>query len=62
VASELLLAELGRARAYPKLREHVTAGDGAEFVSGDRHLVELADRFPIRTPRAFFEELGTQQE
>jgi predicted nucleic acid-binding protein len=26
-------------------------------VSGDRHLLKLADRFPIRSPRAFLEEL-----
>jgi uncharacterized protein len=101
VASKVLLAELERALAYPKLRERVTADDGAGFVdllrrsarigtdrdepprrstdpgddyllalaederallvSGDRHLVELADRFPIRTPRAFLEELDAQQ-
>jgi uncharacterized protein len=31
----------------------------AIVVSGDRHLLELADRFPIRSPRAFLAELET---
>ncbi|MGH2779984.1 MAG: PIN domain-containing protein [Thermoleophilaceae bacterium] len=34
-------------------------GEGAMVVSGDRHLLELADRFPIRTPRDFLEALET---
>lgn len=29
----------------------------AIVVSGDQHLLELADRFPIRSPRAFLEAL-----
>ena len=29
----------------------------ALLVSGDRHLVELADRLPVRTPREFLETL-----
>ena len=97
VVSELLLAELERALAYPKLRARIAAVDAAEFaallrngsivapdrpdaprrssdpgddyllalaeaqsallVSGDRHLLGLADRFPIHTPRSFLEEL-----
>lgn len=97
VASELLLAELERAFAYPKLRARITAADAGEFVallrtaavlagdpsdpprrsldpaddyllalaenerallvSGDQHLIGLADRFPVRTPRAFLEAL-----
>lgn len=97
VVSELLLAELERALAYPKLQARIPTVEGAEFlalvrqaafigadrpdaprrsadsgddyllalaeserallVSGDRHLIGLADRFPIRTARAFLEEL-----
>jgi putative PIN family toxin of toxin-antitoxin system len=30
---------------------------GAVLVSGDRHLLELADRFPILSPRDFLNEL-----
>jgi uncharacterized protein len=99
VVSELLLAELERASAYPKLRTRITAGDMTQFVSvlrnaaviasdlpdppgrssdpgddyllalaedqsavlvsGDQHLVELADRFLVRTPRAFLDALET---
>jgi putative PIN family toxin of toxin-antitoxin system len=33
----------------------------AIVVSGDRHLLELADRFPIRTPRAFLEALESDE-
>jgi putative PIN family toxin of toxin-antitoxin system len=29
----------------------------AILVSGDRHLLELSDRFPVRTPRAFLDAL-----
>jgi uncharacterized protein len=96
IVSELLLAELERAFAYPKLRRRITAADAAEFlgilrdgallapdpraarrspdpgddyllalaeaeqavlVSGDQHLLGLADRFPIRTPRDFLQAL-----
>jgi uncharacterized protein len=96
IVSELLLAELERAFAYPKLRRRITAADAAEFlgilrdgallapdpraarrspdpgddyllalaeaeqavlVSGDQHLLGLADRFPIRVPRDFLQAL-----
>jgi uncharacterized protein len=33
VVSETLLAELGRALAYPKLREHISREDAAEFIA-----------------------------
>ena len=33
----------------------------AIVVSGDQHVLELADRFPIRSPRDFLEALGTRQ-
>ena len=33
VVSEKLLAELGRALAYPKLREHVSREDAADFIA-----------------------------
>jgi putative PIN family toxin of toxin-antitoxin system len=33
----------------------------AMVVSGDRHLLELADRFPVRSPRDFLEALETRQ-
>jgi uncharacterized protein len=29
----------------------------AILVTGDRHLLELSDRFPVRTPRAFLDAL-----
>ena len=32
VVSEQLLAELGRALAYPKLREYISSEDAAEFI------------------------------
>ena len=97
VVSELLLDELTRALAYPKLRTLITAADANEFVlllrrsaivatdppeppsrsndpgddyllalaeaeravlvSGDRHLLELAGRFPIQTARRFLDTL-----
>jgi putative PIN family toxin of toxin-antitoxin system len=97
VVSESLLEELERARAYPKLRDQVEAGEADEFgallrntavlasdpsaiasrsddpdddyllalaeqerailVSGDRHLLALADRFPVVTARAFLETI-----
>jgi putative PIN family toxin of toxin-antitoxin system len=31
--------------------------ESAIVISGDRHLLELADRFPIRSPRAFLGDL-----
>jgi uncharacterized protein len=33
VVSEELLAELGRALAYPKLREHISREDAADFIA-----------------------------
>ena len=33
VVSEELLAELDRARAYPKLREHISPEDAADFIA-----------------------------
>jgi putative PIN family toxin of toxin-antitoxin system len=97
IVSDVLLAELERALAYPKLRARIASGDAGEFVallrhaaiiapdrpapprrspdpgddyllalaegqgallvSGDQHLLGLADRFPVRTPRAFLEAL-----
>jgi uncharacterized protein len=42
VLSEVLLAELERALAYPKLRKRVTADEGAEFVALLRHGAILA--------------------
>jgi uncharacterized protein len=33
VVSEELLAELGRALAYPKLREHISRDDAADFIT-----------------------------
>lgn len=33
----------------------------AILVSGDQHLLELADRFPIRSPRDFLEVLETRR-
>ena len=29
---------------------------GAVLISGDRHLLDVADRFPIRSPREFLDE------
>jgi putative PIN family toxin of toxin-antitoxin system len=95
--SELLLAELERILAYPKLRARVSAAEAeqlvlllretavvvadppdppsrspdpgddyllalaeagkAVLVSGDQHVLGLADRFPIQTARAFLELL-----
>jgi uncharacterized protein len=99
VVSDLLIAELRRALAYPKLRQTIAQPEADEFVevllrgavlapdptgappfsaadpdddylialaastsallvSGDGHLLELADRAPIHTPREFAEMLG----
>ena len=98
VVSELLLVELERALAYPKLRAHITRDEAAEFisllgasatlapdaanaprrsadprddylmalaetqravlVSGDRHLLDLGDQFPIQAPRTFLDTLA----
>jgi uncharacterized protein len=33
----------------------------AIVVSGDQHLLELANRFPVRSPRDFLEALDTRQ-
>ncbi len=98
LVSPLLLAELGRALAYPKLRARIreteaekllellereatlvpdpksppttgSADPGDDYllalaedargvlVSGDRHLLTLADTLPILSPREFFEAL-----
>ena len=102
VASDNLLAELGRALAYSTLRRRIAPDDALEFisflrdgavvasdpptaprrsadpgddyilalaeaekaivVSGDQHLLELADRFPVRSPRAFLEALEAGAE
>lgn len=91
VVSELLLAELERALAYPRVSTRVppevadaftkllraaalaapdpsdipprssdpaddylialAAAESALLVTGDQHLLDLADRFPIRSPR-----------
>lgn len=94
VVSPALLAELGRALAYPKLRRLITQEDAEAFVawlsrsaslardpdgpptvrsidpdddylltlaadqhavlvSGDRHLLALADQLPVQTPAEF---------
>jgi putative PIN family toxin of toxin-antitoxin system len=98
VVSGLLLEELERALAYPKLRKEIPPGEAAEFVaflsenattapdpadvaprsedpgddylialaeqerailvSGDGHLLALAEELPILAPRAFLETLG----
>jgi putative PIN family toxin of toxin-antitoxin system len=97
VVSETLLAELGRALAYPKLGARLTPSEAAEFVSflrdgailardpltpahhsvdlgddyllalaeneravlvsGDHHLLALADTLPIQAARAFLDAL-----
>jgi len=36
-------------------------GEKAVVVSGDQHLLELADRFPVRNPRDFLEALETRR-
>jgi len=99
VVSDLLIAELRRALAYPKVRQRITqpeadqfvemllrdavaatdptdpppfssadpdddylialaASTGALLVSGDGHLLELADRAPIHAPSEFAEMLN----
>jgi uncharacterized protein len=53
VVSEELLAELGRALAYPKLREHVSRGDASDFIALLRSTASMladADR-PARISR-----------
>ena len=97
IVSPLLLAEVERALAHPKLGRRIPPEDASRFVallrhaavlaadppapprrspdpgddylaalaeadsallvSGDQHLLALADRFPIRTPRAFLERI-----
>lgn len=96
VVSELFLAELGRALAYPRLRTRIPAADAESFValvrssgivvsdpeaiprspdpgddyllalaereravlvSGDGHLLGLADVFPVYSPRDFLQLL-----
>ena len=101
VVSPWLLSELERALAYPRVREHVSSDEAAEFVallaqmavlgsdrpagaprsadpdddylvalaeaqkavlvSGDRHLLDLAGRFPIEAPRAFLETISRER-
>ena len=98
VVSEVLLSELERAFAYPKLRRRIPADDAAEYVSllrltailapdsearahrsadpgddyllalaeneravlvsGDQHLLALADELPIQTARTFLDGLA----
>ena len=41
VVSEELLAELGRALAYPKLREHISPEDAADFIALLRSTVSM---------------------
>jgi len=94
IGSSLLLAELGRALAYPKLRARISERDAdaalrwlshgatiaddptgepplhsedpgddhlialaarerAALISGDRHLLSLAGRIPVYSPREF---------
>jgi uncharacterized protein len=36
-------------------------GEKAIVVSGDQHVLELADRFPVRSPRDFLEALETRR-
>lgn len=96
VVSPLLLGELERVLAYPKLRKRISAEQAAAFialltanaesapdtqakihtadpdddylvglaqharaaiVSGDRHLLDMADRLPIFTAREWLEQL-----
>ena len=97
VVSELLLAELARALAYPRVSARVppevadaftellratalvapdppevpprssdpaddyllalAAAESAMLVTGDQHLLALANRFPIRSPRDFLASL-----
>jgi putative PIN family toxin of toxin-antitoxin system len=99
VVSPLLLAELTRVLAYPKLRAHIDQHDAEEFldwlsrqatvatdpaggplrtadpdddyllalalqekalvVSGDKHLLVLADEFPIFSPANFVAYIGS---
>lgn len=98
VVSEVLLAELGRALAYSKIRKRIAEDEALAFVellrqtarpasdpeapahrsadpgddyllalaeaeravlvSGDQHLLALADELPIVTPRAFLDALA----
>jgi putative PIN family toxin of toxin-antitoxin system len=41
IASPVLLAELERALAYPKLRKHISSGEAEEFVAWLRASAEL---------------------
>ena len=100
IVSPLLLEELRRALAYPKLRRHVppeaadaavrwlsegathapdpagsppvhsadpgdnylialAAREGAALLSGDKHLLELAGRIPVYSPRDFLDLVQT---
>jgi putative PIN family toxin of toxin-antitoxin system len=100
VVSPLLLGELSRAFAYPKLRKRVGASDATHYVnllrkravlrpdpedptkrsidpdddyllalaeqeqsvlvSGDQHLLGLADSFPVLAPQQFLRTLETE--
>jgi putative PIN family toxin of toxin-antitoxin system len=54
IVSELLIAELNRALAYPKLRKRIPAEEGTAFVSWVREHAILAedpvDPAPVRSP------------
>jgi uncharacterized protein len=52
VVSELLLAELGRALAYPKLRRRIPANDADEFIAILRVTAILAPDPPVAPRRS----------
>ncbi len=52
VISEALLAELGRALAYPKLRGRISEGDAAEFVALLQQEAPLLPDPEHRVPRS----------
>jgi putative PIN family toxin of toxin-antitoxin system len=53
VVSEALLAELERALAYPKLNEHISREDAAEFIEHLRSTASVLndDEHPVRVSR-----------
>jgi uncharacterized protein len=57
IASENLLAELGRALAYPKVRERVIADDAARFVLLIRELADVV-LDPEEAPQIRSEDSG----
>lgn len=67
VVSELLLEELGRALAYPKLRARISSSEAAEFVELLRANAFLAPDPPVVTLRSadpgddYLLELAAQQ-